>query len=59
MGIRFSVALDDTVREWRVDATQEDLLAWTEVNRRIGELTCQQREAYHVEPLCEAADAAP
>lgn len=67
MGIAFapdghtflSVALDDTVREWRIDATQEDLLAWTEANRRIGELTCQQRVQYHVEPLCEAAGAAP
>jgi hypothetical protein len=28
-------------------------LAWTQNNRYIPELTCQQRERYGVEPLCE------
>ncbi len=43
----------ETVREWRIDGTQEELMAWIEANRYVPELTCQQREQYHVEPLCE------
>jgi WD40 repeat protein len=54
-----SVALDDSVREWRIDLAQEDLLAWVEANRHIPELTCQQRVQYHVEPLREEAGAGP
>jgi WD40 repeat protein/tRNA A-37 threonylcarbamoyl transferase component Bud32 len=43
----------ESVREWRVDASQEDLQDWIAVNRYVPELTCEQRERYHVEPLCE------
>jgi WD40 repeat protein len=67
MGIAFtpggrtflSVALDDSVREWHIDLTQEDLLAWVGANRHVLELTCQQRVQYHVEPLCEEVGAGP
>jgi WD40 repeat protein len=53
-GHSFLVAADDdAVHEWRVDATQEDLLAWIESNRHVPELTCQQREQYQVEPSCD------
>jgi WD40 repeat protein/DNA-binding SARP family transcriptional activator len=48
-----SVALDDTVREWRVDATQEELLAWVQANRQPAELSPQQRLHYRLEPLPE------
>jgi hypothetical protein len=41
------------VHEYRVDATQQDLLAWIAANRHIPELTCQQRERYRIEPLCD------
>jgi len=59
-GHSFLVAADDdAVHEWRVDATQDDLLAWVEANRYVPELTCQQRERYHVEPLCEQAGTLP
>ncbi len=54
-----SAADDDTLCEWRVDATQEELLAWIATNRYVPGLTCQQRERYHVEPLCEQAGALP
>ena len=37
-----------------MDTTLDKLLAWMEVNNYIPELTCEQRELYGVEPLCEA-----
>lgn len=40
------------VELWRIDATLDDLLTWIHNNRRIPELTCEQRELYRVEPLC-------
>jgi WD40 repeat protein len=56
-GSSFLAAADtDAVHEWRVDATQEDLLAWIADNREFPELTCQQRRQYQVEPLCEASE---
>jgi WD40 repeat protein len=57
-GRSFLVAADDdAVHEYRVDATQEDLLAWIAANRYVPELTCQERERYRIEPLCD--DVAP
>ena len=41
------------VELWRIDTTLDDLLTWTRNNRYILELTCEQRELYRVEPLCE------
>jgi WD40 repeat protein len=41
---------------WRVDRTLDELLSWTEANRYIPELTCNQRALYNVEPLCEAEE---
>ncbi len=41
---------------WRIDSTLEDLLSWTEANRYIPEITCEQRALYGVEPLCEAEE---
>jgi hypothetical protein len=40
------------VEQWRIDSLDE-LLAWTRANRHIPELTCDQRELYRLEPLCE------
>jgi WD40 repeat protein len=45
---------DGTLEMWRIDSTLEELLSWTENNRYVPELTCEQRELYNVEPLCEA-----
>jgi WD40 repeat protein/DNA-binding SARP family transcriptional activator len=45
--------LDGAVELWRIDSTLEELLSWTRNNRYIPELTCEQRELYGIEPLCE------
>jgi hypothetical protein len=59
-GASFLVAADtDAVHEWRIDATQKDLLAWVAANRYVPELTCGQRKQYRIEPLCEEASAEP
>ena len=47
-----------TVREWRVDASPDDLLAWIAANRYVPELTCERRTQYRVQPLCEEKGAA-
>lgn len=47
-----SIAEDDTLREWRVDDSLEELLDWVGENRYVPELSCEQRAQYHVEPLC-------
>lgn len=49
----FAAADDDAVHEYRLDATEADLLTWIAANRYVPDLTCEQREIYHVEPLCE------
>jgi WD40 repeat protein len=41
------------VELWRIDSTLDELLTWTRNNRYLPELTCEQREYYNVEPLCE------
>jgi hypothetical protein len=48
---------DGTLEMWRIDSTLDELLSWTENNRYVPELTCEQRELYSVEPLCEAAES--
>jgi len=59
-GGSFLVAADtDAVHEYRADATQDDLLAWVAANRYLPELTCQQRERYRIEPLCDEAGVLP
>jgi WD40 repeat protein len=45
------------IESWRLDATLDELLAWTHANRYIPELTCQQRELYRLESLCEPESA--
>ncbi len=35
-----------------MDTTLEQLLEWTQANRYIPELTCNQRALYKLEPLC-------
>jgi WD40 repeat protein len=47
---------DGSIELWRIDRTLDELLEWTQENRYIPELTCEQRELYHVEPPCEAED---
>jgi hypothetical protein len=47
---------DGPVELWRVDSSLDELLQWTQANRYIPELTCNQRELYRVEPLCESLE---
>ncbi|MFN2279815.1 MAG: WD40 repeat domain-containing protein, partial [Candidatus Promineifilaceae bacterium] len=47
---------DGTMEMWRIDATLDELRTWTENNRYIADLTCEQRDLYGVEPLCEAGE---
>jgi WD40 repeat protein len=42
-----------SIELWRIDQTLDELLAWTHANRYIPDLTCEQRELYRLEPLCE------
>jgi WD40 repeat protein/DNA-binding SARP family transcriptional activator len=51
-----SGSLDNSLRLWRVDSL-EDLITWTEANRSIIDLPCEQRAFYRLEPLCEMGDA--
>jgi WD40 repeat protein len=44
---------DGAVELWRIDSTSDELLTWTQNNRYIPELTCEQRELYRIEPPCE------
>lgn len=43
---------DGAVEMWHIDATIEELITWTQDNRFIPDLTCEQREFYGIEPLC-------
>ena len=47
---------DGAVELWRIDATLDELLEWTQANRYIPELTCEQRELYRLEPWCESEE---
>ena len=48
-----SGANDGMLIEWRIDDTLEELVAWTEANRYLPELTCSERVQYNIEPLCD------
>lgn len=47
-----SGAEDDTVRLWRIEQSLEGLIEWGNENRYVPILTCAERGAYNVEPLC-------
>ncbi|MDX1437446.1 MAG: hypothetical protein R3335_11575, partial [Anaerolineales bacterium] len=49
----YSTGFDGVVRIWPIHRTTDELVEWAEENRYIRELTCQERELYQVEPLCE------
>jgi WD40 repeat protein/serine/threonine protein kinase len=42
---------DGTMILWRVD-TLDQLITWTQANRYVPDLTCDQRKLYSLEPLC-------
>jgi WD40 repeat protein len=44
-----SVANDNTVRQWRLDTSPDDLLDWITANRYIPELSAAQRKQYDID----------
>jgi WD40 repeat protein/serine/threonine protein kinase len=48
-----SSSVDGSMIEWRIDDTLEELVAWTEANRHLQELTCSERAQFNIQPLCE------
>jgi len=50
----FSSSYDHTVLQWRItDWPLDELLKWVHENRYIRDFTCEERETYRIEPLCE------
>ncbi len=52
--LALSGSADRTTRVWQVSATLDELIAWTQANRYVRDLTCVEREQYRIEPLCDA-----
>ncbi len=48
-----SGARDWQMIEWRLPLPTDELLVWVRDNRYIRELTCNERETYRIEPLCQ------
>lgn len=45
---------EGTIIQWRMsNPSLEELLDWIDENRYLPDLTCDEREKYQVEPLCE------
>jgi hypothetical protein len=44
---------DTRVAVWRVDSSLHTLIDWTYANRYVRDITCEEREQYRVEPLCD------
>ena len=55
-----SSSYDGTVRKWQVaDWTLVELQSWIQSNRYLREFTCDERETYRIEPLCNDAVSSP
>jgi WD40 repeat protein len=48
-----SGGMDRQAIRWRIDADLDTFLEWIKQNRYIRPLTCDERAAYNVEPLCQ------
>ena len=52
-----TVAWDGAVYEWELPPLNADaMLDWVVENRYLPDFTCDQREQYRIEPLCEAEE---
>ena len=51
----YSISTDGLLAQWRVPSEQTlpELLDWINANRYVRPLTCEERQRYRVEPLCE------
>lgn len=50
-----SSSADGTTRIWRVPsyATIEEMVSWLQNNRYIRKFTCEERELFNIQPLCD------
>ena len=46
-----SASNDGSVRFWHL--SRDALLEWIETNLHVHEFTCEQREQFRIEPLCD------
>jgi WD40 repeat protein len=56
-GEALSGGRDHQAIRWRIDEDLNSLLDWVSQNRYVHPLTCAEREAFQVEPLCENGTA--
>jgi WD40 repeat protein len=50
----FSGSSDTIIVQWRLDnPALDELRAWIQTNRYVRELSCEERELYQIEPLCD------
>ena len=53
----FSVGMDGELIEWQIsDMPVRELIDWGHANRYVHDLTCEERDKYRVEPLCEVGE---
>jgi WD40 repeat protein len=56
----YSVSYDGALIEWQIaDLPLDELIEWVYANRYVRALTCDEREQYRVEPLCDAEGIVP
>jgi WD40 repeat protein len=49
----YAASGDGTLAKWNiVEKPLPDLLDWIQANRYVRPLTCDERQQYHVDPLC-------
>jgi WD40 repeat protein len=49
-----SGATDQMIIQWQLAIPSlDELFDWVEANRHVRELTCDERELYQIEPLCD------
>jgi WD40 repeat protein len=50
----YSISTDGLLTQWKIPTLSlPELLKWIQVNRDVRPLTCEERQRYRVEPLCE------
>ncbi len=50
----YSISTDGVLTQWKIPTLSlTELLEWIQANRYVRPLTCEERQRYRVEPLCE------
>ena len=53
----YSAAMEGSVIEWKMsDTSLEELIKWIDENRFVRDFNCEERDKYHIVPLCEATN---